>query len=151
MRTLFFLAILLTAIAMSAGFAHLLALPNKISMAPDEYLAAQQIYRGWALLGVVIVAALVTTLVLAVRLRHAAGATFPLVVVALVCIAGTLVVFFTFTFPANQATANWTELPDGWEHLRRQWEYSHAAGALLYLAALACLALGAVNFRPPVR
>lgn len=49
---------------------------------------------------------------------------------------GTQVVFWTFTFPANQATENWTQLPENWEALRTQWEYSHAASAALNLAAL---------------
>jgi hypothetical protein len=47
-------------------------------------------------------------------------------------------VFFAFTFPADRATADRTVLPDHWERLRRQWEYSHAVGAALYFAAL-CL------------
>lgn len=147
MRTLLFFSVVLTAVAMAAGLSHLFALPNKISLAADEYLVVQQIYRGWALLGIVIVAALLCVLVLAVSLRHE-GASFPLTVAAAVCIAASLVVFFTFTFPANQATANWTELPDGWQNLRRQWEYSHAVGALLYLAALVCLTLAALNSPP---
>jgi hypothetical protein len=144
MKALFFLSIVLTAVAMSAGLAHLFALPNKISLAANDYLIVQQIYRGWALLGIVIVAALLCVLGLAVSLRHASSA-FQLTVAAAVCIAASLVVFFSFTFPANRATANWTELPDGWQSLRRQWEYSHAVGALLYFSALACLTLAALN------
>jgi hypothetical protein len=35
-----------------------------------------------------------------------------------------LVVFFVFTFPANQQAQNWTVLPENRESLRRQWEYS---------------------------
>lgn len=59
--------------------------------------------------------------------------------IAFLCIAGTQIVFWTFTFPANQATDNWTVLPEHWEKLRRQWEYSHAAGAGLDLIALIAL------------
>ena len=39
-------------------------------------------------------------------------------------------------FPANQATANWTQTPENWEALRRQWEYGHAVTALLVFVAL---------------
>jgi hypothetical protein len=60
---------------------------------------------------------------------------------ATLCIGLTLVVFFLFTYPANQQTHNWTMLPDNWEALRRQWEYSHAAGAGLYFVALINLTL----------
>jgi len=135
-----FLAVMLTAISMSAGFAHLLALPNKIHLARDPYLAVQQIYRGWALLGIAVVGALVTTGIAAYLVR-ARRVQFYLTALALVCIALSLAVFFSFTFPANQATRNWTMLPENWEALRRQWEYSHAVGAGLYFVALGALTL----------
>jgi hypothetical protein len=31
--------------------------------------------------------------------------------------------------PSNQATNNWTQIPANWEHLRWQWEVSHAVNA----------------------
>jgi hypothetical protein len=43
----------------------------------------------------------------------------------------TQVIFWPVTYPANNATENWVTMPKGWEALRRQWEYSHAAGAVL--------------------
>ena len=49
------IAIIFTAVAMAAAFAHLLELPNKIHMTRDDYLTVQYIYRGWALLGIVVV------------------------------------------------------------------------------------------------
>lgn len=48
---------------------------------------------------------------------------------------------WTFTFPANRATQNWTTLPENWMALRAQWEYSHAASAVLNLAALVAVIL----------
>ena len=51
--------------------------------------------------------------------------------------------FFVWTYPANVATANWTEVPAGWEALRTQWEYSHAATAVLIFLAL-CAAVWSV-------
>jgi hypothetical protein len=55
--------------------------------------------------------------------------------------AGTQVLFWTFTFPANQQTHNWTVLPENWLALRQQWEYSHAASAGLNLMAFVALIL----------
>jgi hypothetical protein len=46
---------------------------------------------------------------------------------------------WTFTYPANQATNNWTVLPPNWQDLRSQWEYSHATGAGLNFIALITL------------
>jgi hypothetical protein len=139
-------AILLTAIAMAGGWAHLLELPNKIRLSRADYLTVQQIYRGWAFLGIAVVGALLSTAALAAH-QFGKGRSFYLALGAAVCIALSLVVFFTVTYPANKATQNWTVLPEGWEDLRRQWEYSHAAGAILYLAALAMLALSVIAER----
>ena len=44
-------------------------------------------------------------------------------------IVANLAIFFVWTFPANQATNNWTVVPKNWNKLRIQWEYSHAAHA----------------------
>ena len=45
-------------IASAPALAHLLELPNKIGLSRDDYLIVQQIYRGWALLGIVVLSAL---------------------------------------------------------------------------------------------
>lgn len=138
-----FLGIILTAVAMSGAFAHLFALPNKMEMSREAYLAAQQTYRGWELLGIPIAGALIITLIQAQVLRARSKAIL-LTSIAAGCMALSLFVFFLFTFPANQATANWTLLPERWSVLRQQWEYSHAAGAILWFTALSTLTLSAL-------
>jgi hypothetical protein len=145
-KALQFVAILCVAVAMAGGWAHLLELPNKIGLSRADYLTVQQIYQGWALLGIAVVGALISAGVLT-WLHRGAGAPFYFALLATVLIALSLVVFFLFTFPANQATQNWTVLPEGWENLRRQWEYSHAAGAILYFVALASLVLSTISER----
>lgn len=139
-RILYFLALFLTALLLGPALAHLLELPNKLPLGRDDYFVVQQIYAGWALLAVVVIAALAATLALLVALRRfrrpAAWA-----LAALLCQAGAQALFWIFTWPANQATANWTRQPPDWEALRAQWEWSHAGGAVLILAAVACLIL----------
>jgi len=139
-KTVHFVAILCVAIAMAAAWAHLLALPNKMMLVREDYLTVQQIYRGWALLGIVVVGALILAAVLTWFQRDEDMPFYPSLLATL-CVGLSLVIFFWFTFPANQATQNWTVLPDQWEALRRQWEYSHATGAILYFIALASLVL----------
>jgi hypothetical protein len=141
-------AILCVAIITAAGLAHLMALPNKIGMTRDHYLIAQQIYRGWAFLGIAEIAALALTVTLAWLYREG-GARFSLSLAAAVCIVIGLVIFFWFTFPANKATANWTTLPQDWEALRARWEYSHAAGAVLESVALVSLVIAAFSNHSP--
>jgi hypothetical protein len=143
-----FFSLLFVALALAPALAHLLELPNKIGLSREEYLTVQQIYqeyltvqqiyRGWALLGVVVFGALLATLVHALAARGRMK-EFRAAVTAFVCIVAAQVVFWIFTFPTNQATRNWTVLPDNWEALRTQWEYSHAAGALLMLGAAVAL------------
>jgi hypothetical protein len=95
------LAVLLTALALVPAGAHLFALPNKLAMPADTYLAAQRAYDGWALLGVLPMAAILANLGAALALRRRgrpAGLTW---LAALLLLAG-LAVFFTWTFPANR-------------------------------------------------
>lgn len=139
-NTLRFISIMLLALALGGGLAHLFELPGKMALSRDDYLTVQQIYRGWALLGIPIFGALVATLWLA-ALERRRRRVFGLTLAAALCVAASLVVFFAFTFPANQATENWTMLPENWDALRGRWEYSHAVGALLYYVALGALTL----------
>ena len=138
-----FLALIVTAVALIPGGAHLFELPNKIGLPQDDYFVVQGIYRGWALFGAVIIPAALANLVLAILVRHDRRA-FWCAVAAFLLIAASLAVFFTWTFPANQATANWTVAPANWATLRLQWEYSHAVNAVLMFAALCCASLGAL-------
>jgi Domain of unknown function (DUF1772) len=135
-----FVAVLCTAITMSAGFTHLLELPRKITLGREQYLMVQQLYRGWASLGIVVVGALISTIVVA-RLTQDRRSAFTWTVVAASCLALSLLIFFLFTYPANQQTQNWTVLPENWESLRRQWEYSHAVAAGFDFLALIALTL----------
>lgn len=137
-KVFYFLALFFASLALGPALAHLLELPNKINLSRADYLTVQQIYRGWALLGIVIFPALISTFVLTLLLRKE-WRPFVFSFIGFLCIVGTQVVFWTYTFPANQVTNNWTMLPDNWEQLRRQWEYSHAASAVLNVLAVAAL------------
>ena len=139
-RTIYFLSLLFVALALGPAMAHLLELLNKIDLSRDEYLTVQQIYRGWSLLGIVVFGALLSTLALTITLRHKRK-PFIFALIAFLCIAGTQIIFWTYTYPTNQITNNWTVLPENWATLRRQWEYSHAASALLNLLAMISLSI----------
>jgi hypothetical protein len=52
-----FFAVILTALALVPAGAHFFELPNKIELAQDHYFIVQNIYRGWALFGIVVVPA----------------------------------------------------------------------------------------------
>ena len=145
-RVVQFLALVLTALALIPSGAHLFALPNKIGLAQEQYFIVQNIYRGWALFGAVLLGALIANLLLAIMLRGRV-APFVLALVAFICVAVTLAVFFIWIYPANQATDNWTTIPENWEQLRRQWEYSHAANALVTFVAFCAVTLSVLTTR----
>lgn len=97
-RILYLLAFFFVGFVLGPSFAHLLELPNKISLERDAYFLVQSIYRGWALLGIPVLGALLSTLALAFRLR---GERLPMrwATAALAAIAATQVIFWTVTFP----------------------------------------------------
>jgi hypothetical protein len=144
LRVVQFLAVVFTALAFVPAGAHLFELPNKIDLPRDAYLMVQGIYAGWAWFGIIDLAALILNVGLAIKLRRQRLA-FSFAVAAALCFAVFFAIFFTWTFPANQATANWTILPDDWSGLRREWEYSHAVNAVVMLIALCSVTLAVIT------
>ncbi len=135
LRVAQFVAIVLTALALVPAGAHLSELLNKIDLSQEEYFVVQSIYRGWALFGIVLFGALAANLILAVLLRRQ-RAPFWLAFLAFLLVAATVAIFFTWTYPTNQATSNWTVVPANWQELRTTWEYAHATNAVLTFIAL---------------
>jgi hypothetical protein len=144
LRLVQFLAIMLTALALVPGGAHLAALPNKMAMAQAAYFIAQQIYAGWALFGIVLFGALGANLALTIMLRRL-GRSFGYALASFLFIAANLAIFFVWTFPTNQATNNWTVVSKNWNELRIQWEYSHAVNAVVMFVALACVVVAVLR------
>src|SRR5262245_34633870 len=127
-KTLQFLALTLTTIALIPSGAHLFELPHKIALAQDQYFTVQGIYAGWSLFGAVLIPAVIVNSALAYVMRDQRWPA-ALSLVAAVLMTVTLVTFFIWIYPANQATANWTTPTANWETLRSQWEYAHAVNA----------------------
>ena len=131
-----------TAVALGAALAHLFELPNKIGLARDDYFIVQGIYRGWSLLGIVLLIQLISIVAVIVLALDRDVRTFGFV--ALICLIAAQVLFWTFTYPANVATDNWMKIPANWQFLRANWEYSHAAGAICQLAGMTALIMAAL-------
>lgn len=130
-------SIISVTITFASGFAHLLEANTKMRLSKDEYLTVQQIYRGWALLGIVVFIALISTLLLSIQTRH--QPYFLLNLLSFICILATLIIFFIFTFPVNQQTKNWAFLPHNWLQLRNRWEFSHITNTILSFIGLLML------------
>jgi hypothetical protein len=140
----FFIAMLATALALGGALAHAFELANKINLPADEYFIVQKAYQGWNRLAYPILVEFLSLALLVVLARRQRVVQIP-AALALVSLVAAQVVFWVYTSPANVATEGWTTIPDNWAALRRQWEYSHAAGALFQLLAMSSLAVASIN------
>jgi hypothetical protein len=138
------LAVVSVAMCLVPAGAHFFELANKMSMSPPEYMTVQKIYAGWSFFGIAVIAALLLTLMHAFIVRSDRTA-FLLSLAAFLCLAATQGIFWTFTYPMNVASNNWTLTPEDFEAARQQWEYSHATNAVLTFAALVAVATSAVT------
>jgi hypothetical protein len=143
-RVVAFFAIVLTAVSLVPAGAHLFELLNKINLAAEQYFIVQSIYRGWNLFAFVLIPAVIVNFVLAFMVRANPFAS-AMAFLAGACMVATLLIFFIWIEPANRATDYWTTIPANWEVLRRQWEYGHAANALVTFVAFCSVTLAALS------
>jgi MFS family permease len=135
-----FLAMLFAAISLCAAMAHLLELRVKINLSKENYQVVQGIYSGWQWLGIFEIGAIILTMIWIIidrKLKY----KFSFLITGLICFILSIIVFFVFTFPTNQETLSWTNLPNNWDELRKTWEYSHAIRASLSLFGFSFLVL----------
>lgn len=144
----FLVALVATALAMGAALAHALELPAKMRLDVADYFVAQSLYRGWDRLGVLLAVELFGMLWVIVASRGDPPVR-RMAMLALAGLIGAQVIFWTWTFPANRATDNWTIVTADWDVLRRRWEYSHLAGALCQGLAFMSLLVAALSRRHP--
>jgi|SRR5882757_6753640 len=144
-KKLGFLSLLLASLALVPEVAHLLEMYHKMELTEQSYGVVQYLYRGWALLGMLQLGAVICTGIL-LFLVPKGGNTFMLILVALICLILPLIIFFIGIFPVNIATQNWAVLPQNWMQLRNRWEYAHAINAILATTAYVLL-LVALQYR----
>jgi hypothetical protein len=144
----FFVALLATSIALGGALAHAFELPNKIGLGRTEYFVVQTIYAGWNRLAFVLAVQLIGIIAVVFLYRRDDRVLWP-ACAALGGLIGAQIVFWVWTFPANQATVNWTQQPENWQALRSQWEYSHLAGAGFQMVAMIALIVAVLRRNPP--
>jgi hypothetical protein len=143
LRTWRLVTIMLTALSMSAAFAHLLEMPAKLRMDGAAWLSLLQTLYPPAfgrVGGVAEIGAVVTAIVLVVLVRSRPRA-LPCTIVAALCLIATHAAFWIWVAPVNATLLPLTPetLPADWTGLRDQWEYTHAARAVLQIVALGAL------------
>ena len=146
LKSLRLFTIVMVALCLVPAGAHFFELTSKMSLSPVAYMTVQKIYAGWAFFGIPIITALLLALLHAFTMRNDRAA-FSMSVTAVLCLAFTQVIFWTFTYPINAATDNWTVAPEDFEAARQQWEYSHAVNAILTFVALVAIILSVLSHK----
>jgi hypothetical protein len=119
-------------------------LPNKINLAAEPYFVVQSSYNGWFLFAFVQIPGVIIGFVLAFMLR-AQALPFRLALAGSLALAATLSIYFVWVNPANIATDQWTSIPENWAVLRGQWEYGHAASAVLQFTGFCLITLATLT------
>ncbi|HET7833866.1 MAG TPA: hypothetical protein VFK88_12970 [Gallionella sp.] len=141
-RTWRLITIMFTALSMGMAFSHLLELPAKMTYDAALWLMLQHtLYGAFGLIGAVIeVSAVLTAAILAILVQKRRLA-FGWTLLGALCLAAGHAAWWIWVAPVNDVIAPLTRatLPADWENLRNQWEYTHAAHAVLQIIALGAL------------
>jgi hypothetical protein len=135
--------IMLTALSMGTALCHLLEMPAKITYEGALWLTLlQTLYRpAFGTIGAFFeFGAVVTAVVLAFLVRRRRPA-FVWALLGALCLVVAHAAFWIWVAPVNTTMSPLTPetLPADWMRLRNQWEYTHAARAVLQIVALGAL------------
>jgi mRNA-degrading endonuclease toxin of MazEF toxin-antitoxin module len=138
------LTFMLIALGMSAAMAHLLEMPAKLGYDGALWLRLLQTLYPPAfgpVAGSLEAGGVLAVVVLAFLVRRR-GPALLWTLVAAVCMVAAHAAFWLWVSPVNAALLPLTPetLPADWSRLRDQWEYTHAARALLQVVAAGALA-----------
>ena len=146
-----FASLFLTALAAGVALSHALEMPNKLVLNGDTWIRVQQgLYHGFGTFRVLVeTGAVLSTAVLLVLVRDQRPAS-GLTALALCLLAVEIVVWLAVVDPVTSAGSTWTvaTLPANWTVQRAQWEYGHAARAVLLIASLAALIAATLTDAP---
>src|SRR5215211_2506725 len=81
--------------------AHFFELPNKMALAPADYMITQRIYAGWAWFGFPILLSMALLAFHAVLVKSTKPAMW-LSLASVALIAATQTIFWSFTYPINE-------------------------------------------------
>jgi hypothetical protein len=143
-RGLCFLSLVLAALGLGPGLAHLLEMPVKLDYSPELYAAVTStLYAFFGYAGALFqVGALASALALAYASRKHAGFRFAMAGASL--LACSLILWGALVAPVNAAWARAIQdgsqpLPALYAQLRSRWEYGHVAAFVAWLAGYGLL------------
>jgi len=138
-----------TAVTMSAALAHIMELPAKMRYERRLYVKLHRtLYPTFGkTAGIAEAVAVLTGGVLAGWMRYRRCRTSPEATAAAVSLAAAHGLFWMLVHPANKTMTSWPldSIPSDWLRWRNQWEYTHAARAVLVTGAVGLLAWSALQ------
>ncbi len=140
-----FITFVLTSLSLGMAFCHLLQLPVRMRYDAELWRTTQNMYRFFGTVEAFIdVGATLSAIVLVFLARGRRPAIqWTLVGAALLVVAQAT--WWLFVMPVNARMAEWTaSMPADWTRFRAQWEYAHAARAVLQLLGFTALVLSAL-------
>ena len=150
-RALWFATLMLAALGMTMGAAHVLELPAKMRYDPHTYaLVNSTLYPLFASVGGTLqVLAIVASLCLAVRVRTE-GAVFRPTLFGALCLVLSLGLWFVLVQPVNSewarlAVAASATVADAYGRLRSTWEYGHVAACAVWFLGVGVLVHSALR------
>jgi hypothetical protein len=150
-----FLTIVLSALALTMTYAHVLELPQKMSYSAEMYAAVNTtLYRYFAIIGGPYqIGSIVSAAVLTILVRGR-SVIFQLALIGAVLLLSAFVSWIILVLPVNREVAAALEtspesVPSLWLQLRDRWEYGHATGFALHLAGFCALVISVVRDAQP--
>ena len=121
-------------------------MPAMFNLNKDNYQLLQGFTNSLTWLVIFEILGVFLTIVL-IRVEKKKKRTYRNLLVALICFAVSVTLFFIFVLPADITTENWTTMPDNWDSLRGQWEYATGIRALISLTGLSFLVFALLQNR----
>ena len=144
LRAFRFVTVILAALGLTMGVAHVLELSPRMNYDAELYLAVTStLYRWYGIVGAIVqVGSVLAVAVLCVLVRGRRG--FRLTAAALLALVVSLGLWAAIVQPVN---AQWGEVlradpsaaPATYLRLRVRWEYGHVAACAAWLVGFACL------------
>jgi hypothetical protein len=150
LRSFWLATLLLTALGLVMGGAHLLELPVRMHYEPYFYMqVTSTLYRYFALVGGPLqVLALILSTVLTWRVRERSA--YRSTLLGTLCLALSLLLWFMFVQPVNAAwfqalRSGPTDAVEAYAQLRNRWEYGHVAAFVAWFGGFTLLLHGLVR------
>jgi hypothetical protein len=142
LRNLLLITIMLAALTMGMALCHFLEMPAKMRYDGALWLTLlQTLYGVFGPASAFIETGAVTAAAVLAFLARRRGAVFNWTLLGALCLIAANVAWWIWVYPVNAALSAVAPetLPADWMRLRDQWEYTHAARAVLQIIALGAI------------